>query len=130
MNKLIITGNLTADPILAATSTGKTVTNFTVAVNEGFGETQRTTFFRCAAWEKRGEICAQYLRKGSKVLVMGTVQARAYNTQTGETRASLEVNVNEIEFLSKADPSAQAEQAPHKEDPSGMTPVEPDDLPF
>lgn len=134
MNKLIISGNLTADPVAAATSTGKTVTNFTVAVNEGYGESQRTTFFRVSAWEKRGEVCKQYLRKGSKVLVVGTVQARAYNSQTGEIRASLDVTANEIEFLSsRADDAAHAESAvpnSNRDEQTGMSVVENDDLPF
>lgn len=134
MNKLIISGNLTADPVAAATSTGKTVTNFTVAVNEGYGESQRTTFFRVSAWEKRGEVCKQYLRKGSKVLVVGTVQARAYNSQTGEIRASLDVTANEIEFLSsRADDAAHTEPAAqnsNRDEQTGMSIVENDDLPF
>ena len=99
MNKLTIIGNLTADPEMRATPNGKTVTNFTVAVSRK-GDKDKTDFFRCAAWGKTGEVCGQYLSKGKKVCVVGEVSARAFTDKQGEAKASLEVFVTEVKFLS------------------------------
>ena len=102
MNKLHIIGNLTNDPELRTTTSGKSVCTFTVAVNrrkkvEGQPEAD---FFRVSAWEQRGEVCAKYLAKGKKVAVIGAVSVRMYQTQSGEHRASMEVLADEVEFLS------------------------------
>lgn len=102
MNKLHIIGNLTNDPELRTTTSGKIVCTFTVAVNrrkkaEGQPEAD---FFRVSAWEQRGEVCAKYLAKGKKVAVIGAVSVRTYQTQSGEHRASMEVLADEVEFLS------------------------------
>lgn len=99
MQKLIIIGNVCADPEQRTTTSGKTVTNFTVAVSRK-GDKDKTDFFRCAAWGKTGEVCGQYLGKGKKVCVIGEVSARAFTDRQGEAKASLEVFVTEVEFLS------------------------------
>lgn len=102
MNKLTIIGNLTKDPELRATPQGINVCDFTVAVNRHKGE--GSDFFRVTAWRQLGENAAKYLAKGRKVCVVGAVSARAYQTQSGETRVSLEVTAEDVEFLSpKAD---------------------------
>lgn len=99
MQKLIIIGNVCADPEMRTTPNGKTVTNFTVAVSRK-ADKDKTDFFRCSAWGKTGEVCGQYLSKGKKVCVVGKVSARAYTDKQGEAKASLEVFVTEVEFLS------------------------------
>lgn len=104
MNKLLIIGNLTADPETRTTNAGKTVTNFTVAVARR-GNKDATDFFRVAAWEKLGEICSQYLSKGKKVAVTGEVSARAYEGKDGSPRATLDVFASEVEFLSPREES-------------------------
>ena len=102
MNKLTIIGNLTGEPEIRTTTTGKTVCGFTVAVNrrkkiEGQPEAD---FFRVSAWDALGENCGKYLAKGRKVAVVGAVSVRTYDTQNGEHRASMEVQAQEVEFLS------------------------------
>jgi single-strand DNA-binding protein len=111
MNKTIIIGNLTADPEMRTTPSGKTVANFTVAVSRK-GDKDKTDFFRCAAWGKTGEVCGQYLGKGKKVCVVGEVSARAYTDKQGEAKASLEVFVTEVEFLSPRSEEAPAPVSP------------------
>lgn len=114
MNKLTIIGNLTRDPELRTTTSGKSVCDFTVAVNRR-GTTKEADFFRVSAWDKTGENCAKYLKKGRKVCVVGPVSVRTFESQNG-TKASLEVRADDVEFLSA------------KED--GMTRVEVADNPF
>jgi single-strand DNA-binding protein len=102
MNKLTIIGNLTAAPEERTIPSGKTVTTFTVAVSRK-ADRDKTDFFRCSAWGKTGEVCGRYLDKGRKVCVVGEVSARAYTDKQGEPKASLEVFVTEVEFLSPAE---------------------------
>ena len=98
MNRLMIIGNLTGDPESRVTATGKNVCNFTVAGNRRCGN--EADFFRVSAWEKNAENCGKFLSKGRKVCVVGPVSVRTYQANNGETRASLEVTANEVEFLS------------------------------
>ena len=142
MQKIIVIGNLTADPEMRATPNGKTVTNFTVAVSRK-GDKDKTDYFRCAAWNKTGEVCGQYLGKGKKVCVVGEVSARAYTDKQGEAKASLEVFVTEVEFLSPrseerepvstAMPSYSQEQLDHAKQTAvdaQFTEITDGDLPF
>lgn len=99
MNKLIIIGNLTADPESRTTQSGKQVCSFTVAVARK-GNKEQTDFFRVSAWGETGNVCARYLSKGKKVAVTGQVSASAYQTKSGETRANLDVFAEDVEFLS------------------------------
>ncbi|MDO4493626.1 MAG: single-stranded DNA-binding protein [Clostridia bacterium] len=104
MNKIFIVGNLTADPELRATPNGASVCTFTVAVDRRFqrgnnGE-KTTDFFRINAWRQLGENCSKFLAKGRKVAVIGELQARTYQDRNGETRMSLDVSADEVEFLS------------------------------
>ena len=130
MNKLTIIGNLTRDPEHREMSDGKTVSNFTVAVNrrkkiEGQPEAD---FFRVAAWGKLGENCQKFLAKGRKVAVIGQVSVRTYADKEGTTRASMEVFAEDVEFLSSG--SNQGEQSSAPAQQTDGTPVETDELPF
>lgn len=102
MNSLTIIGNLTRDPELRTTTSGKSVCNFTVAVNrrkqvEGQPDAD---FFKVAAWNQLGENCAKYLSKGKKVSVVGAVSLKTYTNQNGEFKADLNVDAQDVEFLS------------------------------
>ena len=107
MNKLFIVGNLTRDPELRTTSSGISVCSFTVAANRrrsansAAGNNQpEADFFRVSAWRQLGENCSRYLAKGRKVAVTGSVSVNTYQGSDGTTRASLEVNADDVEFLS------------------------------
>lgn len=120
MNKLTIIGNLTKDPELRSTQDGTSVCNFTVAVNrKKVNGQQEADFFRVSAWRGLGENCSKYLIKGRKVCVVGPVSVRTY-TSNGESRASLEVIAEDVEFLSPKEETTT----------SGYIQVETDELPF
>ena len=124
MNKLTIIGNVTRDPETRTTSNGKNVCSFTVAVNSR--KSEKADFFRVSAWDKKAELCQQYLAKGRKVAVMGPVSVSVYQSNSGETRADMNVNADEVEFLSRNE-SETAAPATAK----GYTDVTNDeDLPF
>jgi single-strand DNA-binding protein len=89
-------------------------------------------FFRVSAWRELGENCAKWLIKGKKVCVVGPVSVSVYTGNDGKSYANLEVQANEVEFLS---PAGQTEAQPAQEPPkideqSGMQQVEMDELPF
>lgn len=99
MNRIFLTGNLTKDPELKYTATGKAVCTFSIAVNRFFGK--ETDFFTVVAWNNSAENLCKYQGKGSKVLVEGELQNRNYETSTGDKRQITEVIASKIEFLSK-----------------------------
>ena len=131
MNKLIIIGNLTRDPELRTTATGLSVCSFTVAVNKRRqqGQPEEADYFRVTAWRERGETCAKFLQKGKKVMVCGPVSVSTYTNNNGDTKATLEVTADEVEFLSPRVSDTQPE--PEKKDAqTGFAQVETDELPF
>ena len=136
MNKLTIIGNLVRDPELRTTSGGTNVCDFTVAVNrrrrnDGQDGQPEADFFRVTAWRERGELCAKYLSKGSKVCVIGPVSVRTYTGNDGTTRASLEVTADEVEFLSSHNGGSDSVGSNNSvSTDGGFTAVETDELPF
>ena len=147
MNKIILIGNLTRDPELRTTPNGYTVCDFTIAVNDRRGRNQQNAggqqdtaqFFRVTVWRQMAENCAKYLAKGRKVFVSGPLTARTYQGNDGTTRVSLEVQADDVEFLtSRADSEAMggnydapsAPAASPMAQNSGFTAVETDELPF
>jgi len=134
MQKIFITGNLTADPELRSTSNGVSVCSFTIAVNRRFKDAsgeQKTDFFRVNAWRGLGESCARYLSKGKKCAVIGEIQPRLYEDKKGTTRMSLDVQADEVEFLTpKSDSRDDSGYQPSEPSPSGFTDVDPGDIPF
>lgn len=137
MNKLTIIGRLTRDPELRTTGSGLTVCNFTVAVNrrKSANGQQEADFFRVSAWRQLGENCQRYLAKGRRVAVVGPVSVSTYQVNDGSTRAQLEINAEDVEFLSsqfesngqQAAPAPQPQPAPNT---SGYEEVDGEDLPF
>lgn len=106
MNKITLIGNLTKDPEMRTTPNGVSVCSFTIAVNRRFKDSAGesvTDFFRINAWRTLGEICGKSLSKGKKVAVLGELNARTYESKQGKTMMSLDVNADEIEFLSPKD---------------------------
>ena len=131
MNKITLIGNLTHDPEVRSTPNGITVCSFTIAVNRRFAQNGEkiTDFFRINAWRQLGESCARYLAKGRKVAVLGELQARTYEAKDGTTRISLDVQADEVEFLSPKQKD-DAEPAQDTQDMAGFTDIQSDDIPF
>ena len=124
MNKLFIIGRLTRDPELRHTDSGIPVCNFTVAVRKkSAAEHPEADFFRVKTWRGLADNCGRYLRKGSLCSVVGQVSAQGYTARDGAIRAQMEVNADEVEFLS----SAQKQQ---EEAGGGFVQVGDEELPF
>ena len=143
VNKVILIGNLGADPEVRHTPDGVAVANFNLATSESWndrtsGEKQeRTEWHRLVVWRKLAEIAGQYLKKGSKIYVEGKLQTRSWDDQSGQKRYTTEVVVNDFQMLDSRNeagaggggrdpgPASQPEYGPP---PSGG--AEDDDLPL
>jgi single-strand DNA-binding protein len=138
MNHCSIVGNLTADPQHRTTQGGVSVCSFTVAVNRrGAKDGQpQADFFRVTAWRGLADNCAKWLIKGKKVSVTGSISASAYMGRDNQPHASLDLNADDVEFLSPANTTDQPNPHPHstppapKADASGFVQVGEEDLPF
>ena len=124
MQKVILIGRLGSDPEIRSTPSGVTVCSFTLAV-DGKKEGQ-TTWYKISAWRQLGESCARYLSRGKKCAVVGEFQPREYTAKDGTTRMSLDVQADEVEFLS---PKQQGNDEPAP-DANGFTDVDASDVPF
>ena len=133
LNKILIIGNLGSDPEMRYTPNGDAVTSFTVATNRRYktrdGEQrEETEWFRVSAWRRLAEITNQYLSRGSRVYVEGRLSSRTYQTQSGETRVSLDINAQEIQFLSS--PGQTSGDSGGYGGPPPPGPDDEDDLPW
>ena len=115
MKQIVIIGNLTRDPELRTTQSGIPVCSFTVAVNRRktpeAGQPE-ADFFRVTTWRKLAELCSKYLAKGRKVAVVGEISLQQYNDANGLPRYSMEVQADEVEFLTPR--TADAPPAPEQ----------------
>lgn len=124
LNKVMIIGNLGADPEMRYTANGNAVTTFNVATNESWTDQQgerkeRVEWFTVVTWNKTAENCAKFLNKGSSVFVEGRLQTRTWE-KDGQKHGRAEVIADRVNFLD-GKRGAEAE-TPYV--------VEPDDLPF
>lgn len=105
LNKVQMTGHLGADPEMRYTAQGSAVTTFRVASNRSWKDREgaaheETEWFRVVAWDKLGEICNQYLTKGTRVYVEGRLQTRKYTDRDGQERYATEVIAQDMIILS------------------------------
>ena len=141
MNKVILIGNLAADPESRTTQSGVQQCTLRLAVQRRFANQQgqrEADFFTVICWRQTAEFAARYLSKGRKIAVEGSIQNRSYTAQDGSKRYVTEINAEHIESLDRAPETAPqpAAQAPKAEPPKQMRADEfielPDDdeLPF
>ena len=107
INKVILVGNLGADPELRFTQSGIAVANMSLATSEGWvdkeGEAkEKAEWHRLVMWRRLAEIANQYLKKGSKIYVEGKLQTRSWQDQKGQRHYITEVVVNNLEMLDSA----------------------------
>lgn len=108
MNTAIMIGHVTKDAQTRTVNIAGVptlVTDFTVAVNEGYGDSQKTDFVRCSVWRERGAKMAKYLTKGRAVTIKGAVSAQAWigsqGENAGKAMAQLVMSNPAIEFIGK-----------------------------
>jgi single-strand DNA-binding protein len=137
LNKIMLIGNVGTDPEMRFTANGNPVTSFRVATTRTYttseGERKpETEWFTVVAWRKQAESCNQFLNKGQRVYVEGSLRTRYWEGRDGQKRVTAEVIANRVLFL---DRQAVA-QLPSDEVPSEIPAdaaeedIEPEDLPF
>jgi len=133
VNKVILIGNLGADPEVRYTQNGTAVANFNVATTETWTKDgtkgEQTEWHRIVAFARLGEICGEYLSKGSKVYIEGRLQTRKWDDRDGNTRYTTEIVAREMKMLSPKGAKGSeysADQEPPIPEDSGIG----DDVPF
>ena len=138
VNKVILVGNLGADPQLRYTPAGTAVANFNLATTERFtnknGEREaRTEWHRIVTWARLAEICNEYLKKGKQVYIEGRLQTRSWEDKEGNKKYTTEVVATNMVMLGRAgetgDSPAQ-EFPPDENVAQGAATGDDDDLPF
>ena len=134
VNKVILLGNLGADPELRYTNSGTAVANFRIATNERWtdrnGESQeRTEWHNIVAWSKLGEICGKYLKKGKPVFVEGRLQTRSWEDQSGNKRYTTEIVAQTMQMLGRAGDTSEASGNWESSSPSPSVPQSVPDIP-
>ncbi len=104
VNKVILVGNLGADPDMRYTPSGQGVCELRIATSESWNDKngqrqERTEWHRVVVWGKRAEVCSKYLSKGRQVYVEGRIQTRSYDDKDGNKRYITEVIAADVQFL-------------------------------
>ena len=105
LNKVMLIGNLGADPEVRYTQSGSAVANFRIATSESWtdkntGQRQeRTEWHRIVVWGRQAEHCGEYLRKGRSVFVEGRIETREWEDREGNKRWTTEVKAQNVTFL-------------------------------
>ena len=130
LNTVLLQGRLTDTPELKTTTTGKSVTSFSIAVERDFstnGE-RETDFINIVAWNNTAEFISKYFNKGKQILVKGSLQVRKYQTQNGENRYSTEVLAEKVYFAGDKGNTQQGEN--YDVGDYEYTEVDDEELPF
>lgn len=130
LNKVMLIGNLGADPEMRYTANGTAVTNFNVAVNRNWtgpdGERkEETEWFTVVCWNKLAETVSQYLQKGRRAYVEGRLQTRSWEGQDGQKRYKTEVIANTVLFLDRPGGAPSFDDAPTYDAPAEVPAAEP-----
>ena len=101
LNKVILMGRITTDLELKKTSSGISVTSFSIAVDRTYvkqGEERKTDFINCVAWNKQAEFICKYFGKGSLIAIEGEIQTRQYQAKDGSNRHITEIVISNVYF--------------------------------
>jgi single-strand DNA-binding protein len=145
VNKVILLGNVGKDPEMRATNTGMAIAQFSIATSERFkdatgNQAERTEWHNLVAFGKTAEIIRDYVKKGSKLYIEGSLRTSSWDDKTsGQKRYKTEVIVNDVSLLSgkgegggeySRGSTASFDQSPPADDYSQATQITDDDIPF
>ena len=105
-NKVILIGNMTADPELKQTTSGTSVCSFSIAINRRFAKAdqgqQNVDFINIVTWRQQAEFVSRYFKKGNPILICGQLQTRNWTDNQGQKRYATEVVADEVSFVAPA----------------------------
>ena len=119
LNKVILIGNLTADPELKQTPSGISVSSFTIAINRRYQSKNQTEgqqtadFINIVAWRQTAEFVSRYFKKGKPILVCGALQSRSYTDSQENKRYVTEVVADEVGFVESKQGDTAPQGAPY-----------------
>jgi len=128
MNHCAFTGNLGADPEVRHSQSGTKIANFRIGVDDRRGGEKSTEWVQCVVFGKLVDVIQKYVRKGSKVGVVGRMQTRKWQAQDGSDRYSTEIVVNDFEMLDSKRSAADSVEAYRNKEASNA-PLD-DEIPF
>ena len=131
MNKVFLIGRLTQDPQASTLDSGHSYCRFSIAVNRSYsrdGE-NRADFINIITWDALAQNCVKYLVKGSQVAVTGSIQTGSYE-RDGVKRTTFDIRADQVEFLSRANGTAQQGAGGRDQAMDELKEVEDDDMPF
>ena len=129
MNKVILMGRLTKDPEVNSSSSGTAYARYSIAVDRKFKRENEPTadFFNCVSFGKQAEFAEKYLKKGTKIVVTGSIQNNNYTNREGNKVFEVRIMVEEVEFAeSKTNNTDTNTQSDFVNVPNGLV----DELPF
>ena len=136
VNKVILVGRLGRDPEVRYTPNGVAIANFSIATSEEWkdkdtGEKQeRTEWHRIVAWRRLGEICGEYLHKGSQIYIEGRLQTRDWEDRDGNKRYTTEIVAQSMQMLGKPSREGRAESQEERYPAEEPISIPDDDIPF
>jgi single-strand DNA-binding protein len=108
---VVVVGNLGKDPEIRSTGSGKKVASFSVAVDQGFGDSKHTEWVNIIAWEKLAELAEKYLKKGKTIALSGTLQTSSWEDKaSGQKRYKTEVVARDITFMDSRSDRGESRQ--------------------
>jgi single-strand DNA-binding protein len=137
LNRVILIGRLTRDPELKYLQSGTAVARFSIANNRRYStageKKEQVSFFDCIAWSKLAEMLTEYCKKGQRIGIEGRLQQRSWDDQEGKKRSSVEIVIDNVQFLSAKEGTKEVSN--EQPDLVSSSPVEEnaftdDDIPF
>ena len=124
LNKVILMGHMTADPELKQTTSGISVCSFSIGVNRRYSKAdqgqQSVDFINIVSWRQQAEFVSRYFKKGSSIIVCGSIQTRSWTDQNGQKRYVTEVVADEVSFGA---PAASSQNNGERAQSQGYTPA-------
>ena len=111
-NKVILIGNMAADPELKQTTAGESVAQFDIAVNRKNSKNNECDFIKIVAWRQHAEFVCRYFKKGQPILICGQLQNRSWTDKQGQKRYTTEVVADEVSFVASASQEQKPTQTP------------------
>ena len=114
-NKVILVGNMCADPELKQSTSGVYVCSFNIAVNRKYSKDGKNEcdFITIVAWRQQAEFITKYFKKGNPILVCGQLQTRTYTDKQGQKRTVVEVVADEVSFVGNKESSTESKNQPY-----------------
>ena len=129
LNCAIIMGRITADPELRTTTSGLSVTSFTVAVDRAYksGDERQTDFINVVAWRGTADFVSRCFKKGQMIAVQGSIQTRNYKDKNGNKRTAVEIVADNVSFCGGKNDS---QETPAPSETASFSVLPDDSLPF